>query len=340
MAIQATNNETPTLKIAVIGAGSWATAIVKILSEKNVKIYWWFHREEDAEAVKQTGHNPRYLTNVMVSKTKVKPTHNLQKAIQQAQIVFLVVPSAYVLDVINQLSPGDFHHKLIVSAIKGIIPGSNVLITDYLTNHFLVNKDQMFIIGGPCHAEEVALEKQSYLTLAGQNAESAQFIADLMRCAYISIKTSDDLYGIEFAAVLKNIVALACGICHGLGYGDNFQAVLVSNAMQEMRAFLSALKVSDRDLFQSAYLGDLLVTAYSTFSRNRTFGNMIGRGYTVKAAKIELGMVAEGYFAVKSVYEMMQNHQTNMPIVNAVYNVLYKGNNCREEMELLQNKLS
>lgn len=326
-------------KIAVIGAGSWATAIVKILSEKEVDITWWFHKADDVTHLNTFGHNPRYLSGVAIDLKKVTPTDDISEALGSAHVIFLVVPSAHLDSVLEKVPPKSFQHKIVVSAVKGLIAKSNQLVTDYLEDAFLTKKDQLFAIGGPCHAEEVALEKTSFLTIAGPQEKTAGQIAELLACRYIKTSTSTDLYGVEFAAVMKNVVALTCGIAHGLGYGDNFQAVLVSCAMEEMGRFLDKVNAGESNILKSAYLGDLLVTAYSAFSRNRTFGNMIGRGYNVKSAQVELGMVAEGYFAAKSLYEMNESLQVEMPILTTAYRILHLQKSAKTEIEALIGKM-
>ncbi len=310
--------------IAVIGGGSWATAIIKILSEQNVRIQWWLRNKDDAEFIRQYGHNPHYLSDVQIHKRKVRICTNMVKAVEGATHVILVVPAAFIGDALTHLSAHHLTDKVVVSAIKGMLPGKNLLVTDWMEREFNVLPENICVIAGPCHAEEVALEKQSFLTIASAAMAQATHFAQLMTCRYVQSSALDDVYGVEYSAVIKNIIALACGITHGLGYGDNFQAVLVSNAMQEIKRLLDALHPKDRDLSASVYLGDLLVTAYSQFSRNRTFGNMIGRGYSVKSAQMELNMIAEGYYAVKSIYEINSRCKVSMPIIEAVYRILYE----------------
>lgn len=325
--------------MAMIGGGSWATAILKILSEQSVRIRWWLRDPKTVAHVQQYAHNPRYLSDVSLDRTKITPTTDLKEALSDADIVVLAVPAAFVEDALAGLGPADFRGKLVVSAIKGMIPESHCLVTDLLEDRYGVAERDLCIIAGPCHAEEVALERQSYLTLAGPDEAQAHRMADLMRCRYVSTATSPDLRGIEYAAVLKNVYAIACGICHGLGYGDNFQAILVANALREIGTFLDAVCPTHRNLNESAYVGDLLVTAYSQFSRNRTFGNMIGRGYSVKSAQFEMDMVAEGYYAVKSIHELIKRHRLVMPITQAVYRILYDRVSPNLEVTLLKNYL-
>ncbi|GAB2792004.1 NAD(P)H-dependent glycerol-3-phosphate dehydrogenase [Rhabdobacter roseus] len=330
----------PTEKVAVIGGGSWATALVKILCEQpQVQVRWWLRNAEDIAHIRTYHHNPSYLSDVYLPPRKVKVCERLKESIRGAQYVILAIPAAYVQEPLREINATHLRDKRIVSAIKGMVPTTNQLVTDWMQDTYQVPLSHMCVIAGPCHAEEVALEKQSYLTIASTDQACAADFARLMTCRFVTAHPLADLYGVEYAAVMKNIVALASGITHGIGYGDNFQAVLVANAMQEIRRFVTAVDPRERDLSASAYLGDLLVTAYSQFSRNRLFGNMIGRGYSVKAAQLEMKMVAEGYFAAKSIYTMNQRYQVPMPITNAVYRILYEGAAPVHEMEELKKHL-
>lgn len=326
--------------ITVIGGGSWATAIVKILSEgENSQIKWWLRNSEIADYITKFGHNPKYLSDVNINNDKVKVFTDIKEALSGSQYVILVIPAAFLQQSMSSLLIEDLKNKIVISGIKGMLPEKNILITDWLEQNFHVSAENIAVIAGPCHAEEVALEKQSYLTIASKNIQTASLFADLITCRYIHAFPSQDIYGIEYSAIMKNIIALACGITHGLGYGDNFQAVLVSNAMQEIKNFVDTLFPTYRDLTGSAYLGDLLVTAYSQFSRNRMFGNMIGRGYSVKSAQVEMNMIAEGYYAVKSVHEINIFYRLDMPIVSAVFNILYNNASPAREMMTLRERL-
>lgn len=327
-------------QVAVIGGGSWATAIVKILSEKNLKIRWWLRKKEDAEYISTYQHNPKYLSDVQINIRKVKPCYTLTKALNKASIIILAVPAAFIKEVLVAIPPELLENKLIVSAIKGMIPQDNLLVTDLLVQKFGISESNVCVIAGPCHAEEVAMEKQSYLTIAATEISTAERFAEVMTCRFVKTTISNDLYGVEYAAVMKNIFALACGIVHGLNYGDNFFAVLVSNALQEIKRFLDKVYPLERDLNASAYVGDLLVTSYSQFSRNRTFGSMIGRGYSVKSAQVEMNMVAEGYYAVKSIHEINKKYNVSMPICEAVYNILYEKIAPSLEVQILRDKIS
>jgi glycerol-3-phosphate dehydrogenase (NAD(P)+) len=327
-------------QIAVIGGGSWATALVKILSENHVKIKWWIRRKADVDFIRKYNHNPSYLTDVAINPRKVKTYNKMSEALNGVEYIILAIPAAFIPVTLKDLNKKHFEGKKVVSAIKGMIPEENLLVTDWLTREFNLPIGQTCVIAGPCHAEEVALEKQSYLTIASPNIEVAKSFANLLNCRFLQANAITDLYGVEYCAVIKNIIAIACGITRGLGFGDNFQAVLVSNAMQEIKIFLDEIYPKEnRDLNNSGYLGDLLVTAYSQFSRNRTFGNMIGKGYSVKSAQIEMNMIAEGYYAVRSIYLISKQHHLKLPIIDAVYHIVYEKTNPLIEMNTLKGYL-
>ncbi|MCC6182703.1 MAG: NAD(P)H-dependent glycerol-3-phosphate dehydrogenase [Bacteroidia bacterium] len=329
-----------THKITVIGSGSWATALVKILCNNLHQVTWYLRNEQDITHIKQFGHNPRYLNSVQFDVQKLNLSSNLEASISSADIVILAVPSAFIHTVLSTLPKTCFKGKKVFSAIKGIVPEYNLIVGEYLNSQYNVPFEDIGVITGPCHAEEVALERLSYLTIACSQISNAELLSSLMRCRYIKCNSSDDIYGTELSAVLKNVVAVAGGICRGLGYGDNFLAVLVSNAIQEIKRFVDAVHPIERDIKDSAYLGDLLVTAYSQFSRNRMFGNMLGKGYSVQQAQVEMNMIAEGYYAVKCVIEINKKYQVEMPITSAVFNIIYNKKPARTEMELLAEKLA
>ena len=266
--------------------------------------------------------------------------NKIEDCFANSDIIVLAVPSAFLNDAFANLTLENFKDKQFFSAIKGIIPQHNLIVGEYLNKIYNVPFNYIGVITGPCHAEEVAMEKLSYLTIASQNTANAQTVSTLLNCRYLKSTVSDDIYGTEYSAVLKNVVAVAGGICHGLGYGDNFLAVLVSNAIQEIKRFVDAVHPIDRDINASAYLGDLLVTAYSQFSRNRMFGTMLGKGYSVKHAQLEMNMVAEGYYAVKCVYEINKSYNIPMPITNAVYAIIYEKKDVKKEIINLSNLLS
>lgn len=327
-------------QIAVIGSGSWATALVKILCTNTSNVNWYFRNQADIDFVNEYTHNPRYLSSVTFDLKRLQLSNDLAATVQKSDIVILAVPSAFIHDTIKNLPKNCFENKIVFSAIKGIVPEYNLIVGEYLNSVYNVPFENIGVITGPCHAEEVALEKLSYLTLACSNVTNADELCDFMRCRYIKCSSSDDIYGTELSAVLKNVVAVAGGICHGLGYGDNFLAVLVSNAIQEIKRFVDAVHPIDRDIKASAYLGDLLVTAYSQFSRNRMFGTMLGKGYGVRQAQLEMNMIAEGYYAVKCVCEINKKYNVHMPITNAVNNIIYNHKDAKQEMELLAEQLS
>ncbi len=332
-----TSQRTPT--VAMIGAGSWATALIKILTESTIKVHWWLRNQSALAHIEAYRHNPNYLSDVAIHPEKVMLFNDIREAVKNADYVIIAIPAAFVQEALAPLQAEDLANKVLVSAVKGVVPEKNWLITELLEQEYEVLPENMAVIAGPCHAEEVALEKQSYLTIASENAAHATHFSDLLSNRYIKATPSQDVFGVEYVAIMKNIIALACGIAHGLNYGDNFQAVLVSNAMQEIKRFVETAYPQERDLNASAYLGDLLVTAYSQFSRNRTFGNMIGRGYTVKSAQVEMNMIAEGYYAVKSIYEINQQFQVDMPITSAVYKMLYQKANPAQEVGRLRGFL-
>jgi glycerol-3-phosphate dehydrogenase (NAD(P)+) len=328
------------MRIAVLGGGSWATAIVKILSNNCDTVTWWMRNKEALEHIKRFKHNPNYLPSAELDVDKLDITNDLVAAVASVDYVVIATPSAFLVDMFTDFPPSTFEGKIVFSAVKGIIPEHHSIPARYLHKQFGIPYENIGIISGPCHAEEVAQEKLSYLTLACQTEEYAKKMATLLSCRYIKTSTSDDLFGTELSAVLKNVYSVACGICHGLGYGDNFQAVLVASAICEIERFVDAVHDLHRDVKTSAYLGDLLVTAYSQFSRNRTFGSMIGRGYSVKSAMFEMNMVAEGYYAVNSIIEMNKRFQVELPICEAVYNIVYEKISPVVEMRILADKLS
>lgn len=296
--------------------------------------------DEAISHIHQFGHNPKYLQSVSFDTQQLVLSSNLEQTLASADWVIIATPAAFLEEAFNGIGDSHFANKVVFSAVKGIVPSYNAIPARFIHKSFGVPYDHIGIISGPCHAEEVAMERLSYLTLACPQTNFAQQMAQALSCRYIKTTTSDDLFGTEFSAVLKNVYALAAGICHGLGYGDNFQAVLVSNAIQEIERFIDVLHPVHRDTKTSAYLGDLLVTAYSNFSRNRTFGFMIGKGYSVKSAQLEMNMIAEGYYATKSLYEINQKFEVEMPILTAVYHIIYEKIAPAVEMKLLAEKLA
>ena len=338
--------------IAVIGGGSWATAIVKILCNNSESVHpvghgslsngvnWWLRNKETADYIKKYHHNPNYISSVEFDAKKINVSSDPKEVISKSDVIILAVPSAFLKESLSEIKADDLKGKIIFSAIKGIVPENNLIIAEFFNQVYNIPIENIGIIAGPSHAEEVAMEKLSYLTIASQNTENAKFLAEKLSCRYIKTTTSDDIYGTEYSAVLKNVIAIAAGICNGLGYGDNFLSVLISNGIGEIKRFVDVVHPITRDIKDSAYLGDLLVTAYSQFSRNRTFGGMIGKGYSVKSAMMEMNMVAEGYYGVKCVYEINKQHKVEMPITDAVHHILYEKISPRVEMRILSDKLS
>lgn len=326
------------IKFGVIGGGSWATAIVKMLTENLDEVAWYMRSTYAIEHIKKEFHNPNYLSAVEFKPDNLKLSNDINEIIEYADYLIFAIPSAFVGQELEKVTVS-LQGKKLFSAIKGIVPESGLIVGHHFHEKYEIPFDDIGVITGPCHAEEVALERLSYLTIACTDEEQAKIVAKHLSSEYIRTTISDDTIGTEYAATLKNIYAIACGIAHGLGYGDNFQSVLMSNAIREMKKFIKKTHKLKRNINDSAYLGDLLVTGYSIFSRNRMFGNMIGKGYTVKSAMMEMSMVAEGYYAAKCVFELNEKLGAKTPILNAVYNVLYKGKDPKKTFSKLTEKL-
>ncbi|HIZ02170.1 MAG TPA: NAD(P)H-dependent glycerol-3-phosphate dehydrogenase [Candidatus Bacteroides merdipullorum] len=321
-------------KIAVMGGGSWATAIAKIVLTKTEAINWYMRRDDRIADFKRLGHNPAYLTSVKFDIKRINFSSNINDVVKESDTLIFVTPSPYLKSHLKKLKT-KIKDKFIITAIKGIVPDDNLIVSEYFTKEYNVPPENIAVIAGPCHAEEVALERLSYLTIACPDTTKASLIAERFASSYIKTSVSNDVAGIEYGSVLKNVYAIAAGICNGLKYGDNFQAVLMSNAVQEMNRFLTTVHPLNRNVYDSAYLGDLLVTGYSNFSRNRAFGTMIGKGYSVKSAQIEMEMIAEGYYGTKCIKEINRHYHVNMPILDAVYNILYERISPTIEIKLL-----
>ncbi|MBR1448462.1 MAG: NAD(P)H-dependent glycerol-3-phosphate dehydrogenase [Prevotella sp.] len=321
-------------KIAIIGGGSWATAIAKIVVQHTYHIGWYMRRDDQIADFRRLGHNPSYLTSVHFNIGEIQFNSDLNKIIEAYDTLVFVIPSPYLKNHLRKLKTR-LKDKFIVTAIKGIVPDENLICTEFFHQVFDVPHDNLACIGGPSHAEEVALERLSYLTVGCSDMEKAQAFAEVLNSQFIKTKTSTDVIGIEYSSVLKNVYAIAAGICSGLKFGDNFQAVLMANAVQEMNRFLQSVHPIERNVYDSVYLGDLLVTGYSNFSRNRVFGTMIGKGYSVKSAQMEMEMIAEGYFGTKCMKEINRHWHVNMPILDAVYNILYERIAPQIEIKLL-----
>ena len=310
--------------IAVMGGGSWATALAKLLLQNCETITWYMRRDDRIEEFKRLRHNPAYLTDVDFDIERINFSSDINAVCENADTLLLVMPSPYFTDHMDKITV-DISSKAIVSAVKGIVPDTNELITDYMVRRFGVDPARNLVVSGPCHAEEVALDRPSYLTIGCANLEMAEEFAKLIRGKNTHAITSSDVDGIEYAAVLKNVYAIAAGIIHGMKTGDNFGAILISNAIREMERFVDAACPRPRQICDSVYLGDLLVTAYSSFSRNHNFGSMIGRGYSVKAARMEMEQTAEGYYGTKCIHDINQHFNVAMPILDGVYSILYRG---------------
>ncbi len=327
------------LKIGVFGGGSWATAIVKMLSENMNEIGWYMRSVYVSEHIKRNKHNPNYLSSAEFDPDKLIFTNNIDEMVAYADYLIFAIPSAFLKEELDKITiPID--GKVVFSAIKGIVPETGLIVGEHFNKYLNVPFENIGVITGPCHAEEVAMERLSYLTIACRDEEKAKILADHISSRYIKTKISDDIIGTEYAAMLKNIYAIAAGIAHGLSYGDNFQAVLMSNSIREMKRFIKKVHKMKRNINNSAYLGDLLVTGYSVFSRNRMFGNMIGKGYTVKSAMLEMSMIAEGYYATKSAYNINQRNGAKTPIINTVYAILYDNKDPKKEFKKLTELLN
>lgn len=326
-------------KICIMGGGSWATALAKILmTDGTEKINWYMRRPSQIEEFKKLGHNSTYLSGIKFDLSRIHFYSNLNLAVKSSDILLFATPSPFLKQHLKKLSQ-PISDKIIVTAIKGIVPDENLLVSDYFNKIYNVPMENIVAIGGPCHAEEVALERLSYLTIACTNKERARSVAQKFTCAFVRTTISDDICGVEYSSTLKNVYAIAAGICHGLKYGDNFQSVLISNSIQELGRFINAAHPMLRNVNESVYLGDLIVTAYSKFSRNRTFGTMIGKGYSVRTAHIEMEMIAEGFYATKCIKEINECYHVNMPILDAVYNILYERISPNIEIRLLTESL-
>jgi glycerol-3-phosphate dehydrogenase (NAD(P)+) len=326
-------------KICIMGGGSWATALAKILMTNGTeKINWYMRRPSQIEEFKKLGHNSTYLSGIKFDLSRIHFYSNINLAVKTSDILLFATPSPFLKQHLKKLNQ-PISDKIIVTAIKGIVPDENLLVSDYFNKEFNVPMENIVAIGGPCHAEEVALERLSYLTIACTNKERARSVAQKFTCAFVKTTISDDICGVEYSSTLKNVYAIAAGICHGLKYGDNFQSVLIANSIQEIGRFINSAHPMLRNVNESVYLGDWLVTAYSKFSRNRTFGTMIGKGYSVRTAHLEMEMIAEGYYATKCIKEINECYHVNMPILDAVYNILYERISPNIEIRLLTESL-
>ena len=310
-------------KIGIMGGGSWATAIAKIISMTQSDFNWYMRRPDQIEEFKSLKHNPYYLTSVYFNLDNITFYNDINDIVKHSDILIFAIPSPFLKQHLQKLNV-PLKDKIVLSAIKGIVPDENMLVTDYFSSFYDIPKDNMAVVAGPCHAEEVALERLSYLNIACTTPERSALIADIFNTYFIKTATSYDITGVEYASVLKNVYAIVSGICHGLKYGDNFQAILLSNSVLEMERFINTVSAQSRNICDSTYLGDLLVTAYSRFSRNRIFGTMIGKGYSVKTAQLEMEMIAEGYFGTKCIKEINGKYNVEMPILDTIFSILYE----------------
>jgi glycerol-3-phosphate dehydrogenase (NAD(P)+) len=328
----------PKATIGVLGSGSWATALVKILTDSKLHVNWYVRDQKQAKKTKSSSRNPNYLSEVKFRPRRITVSNDINEVVSKSEWLVTAIPSVYLESELKKINQ-PLKDKIIVSGVKGFIPETQLIVGEHLHQYYQLPWEQFVVIGGPSHAEEIALERLSYLTLASKDKVKATKLHQLLGTSYLQMKISNDVVGIEYAATLKNVYALASGIAHGLGYGDNFQSVLISNSTREMNLFIKKISKNKRNINHSAYLGDLLVTAYSLFSRNRRFGNMIGRGYTVKGAQIEMSMIAEGYYASESAFKVSKKIESNTPIIDAVYQILYLKKSPKKTFKKLSKKL-
>jgi len=327
-------------KIAIVGGGSWGTALVKLLLENEEAVNWWVRQEETRSHILEYRRNPNYLSYFEIDTTRVRLSTNLAEVVQDSDILIFAVPAAFLRDTLVGIRPEDLMGKIVVSAIKGMVPDLNLSVSEFFQKEYLVPFKDLGIIAGPCHSEEVAMEKLSFLTVAFEDQRRTESLIHSLSCRYIRIAATTDVAGIEYAGILKNIFAIAHGICVSLGYGDNFLSVLTVSSIQELNRFLTRINRIDRDISDSVYTGDLIVTAYSRFSRNRMFGTMIGKGYSVAFAKMEMKMIAEGYYAAQGIHELNRRLDVHLPIADAVYNILYQGHSPALVMRMLAERLN
>jgi glycerol-3-phosphate dehydrogenase (NAD(P)+) len=344
------------MNFGIIGSGSWGTALAKILTDNGNSICWWNRSEAAIIEFKKRKHNPQYLSAAKFEMDKLTLTSAVQEVISSSDIIVIAVPSAYIKEILFSLPRNCFEGKKILSAIKGILPEDNLLLNDFLQQEFSFSLENYFAVLGPCHAEEVAAEKLSYLTFSGIDETFTKQISEYFKTNYLKTVINKDIYGVQYAAILKNIYALGAGIAHGLDYGDNFLSVLIANSADEMANFLRKAGILNAEVgfiehgnkmesqihnnyAASVYMGDLLVTCYSLFSRNRSFGTMIGKGYSVKTAQLEMNMVAEGYFASKCMNIINEKIMADMPIASTIYKILWQQLSPNEGFSYIEENL-
>lgn len=326
-------------EISVVGGGSWATAIVKILTENKVHVNWYLRRVNQVESIKQKGINPRYLSFVKLNKSLISPSNDLQKIIKRSSIIFILIPSAQLENFVEHIDPQWMAKKYLVTSIKGTIGPKHELPSSFLSRKLEIPESSMAILGGPCHAEEIGNNMRTYMTVCSKNPSLLSWLAPVLARPYLSVDKSSDILGIEYAAIYKNVIGIMSGIAKGLNYGDNFLAVLISNAIGELQELLQAIGVNPAHFASSKYLGDLLVTGYSNHSRNRNFGILIGNGMSIETAMEKMQMVAEGYPATKGLYELSKEFKIHTPILFTAYRILYKYMAVATEFKLLERNL-
>ncbi len=325
--------------IGIIGEGSWGTALLKILQQNGRFVNWLVRDKDMGDFIIENFHNPTYLSEVEIEVDKCKIFNSVHDFFAHSELIFMVLPSAFTEELLNEIKPEEVENKYIFSATKGILPNCHLTVTQYLNQHLKVPAQNLGFVSGPSHAEEIAMERLTYLTVMSLNQELAINVSALLSNRFLRAKINSDVVGAEYATALKNIMAIAAGLTHGLGYGDNFIAVLVANALKEIELFINSVDPHPREITDYVYLGDLLVTCYSQFSRNRTLGLMLGKGYSIKAAQLEMNMVAEGYYAAKSIMEIAKEKNIDLPICKAVYHILYERYSPSVEIRLLTDKL-
>jgi glycerol-3-phosphate dehydrogenase (NAD(P)+) len=329
----------PLRHITVIGGGSWATALVKVFSESDVTVYWYLRSQHQVDHLLENGRNCNYLSFLQLDLQKIRPTCKLEEALSATEDILFAMPSAHLESELSELEENCLTNKQVYVSIKGIIPDHDCTPSDFLQKRFGFPIHKLMVLAGPCHAEEIAMGRKTFLTVSGNHPQQVTRMASAIRSGYVNVIENKDPTGVEYAAILKNVIAIAGGIIKGMNYGENFLAVVVSNSFREVSKFLDTLNPKERDLYDSAYFGDLLVTAYSEFSRNKTFGQMIGRGFSIPLAEGKMNMVAEGVTAVKGVYTIARQLDIKMPIVSATYRILYKQASPYNEFKLLENSL-
>ncbi|MEO9023212.1 MAG: NAD(P)H-dependent glycerol-3-phosphate dehydrogenase [Ginsengibacter sp.] len=329
----------PLHSLTIIGGGSWATALVKIFSESSINVKWHLRSQEYVDFLMANGRNPNYLSFLQLNLQYIQPTCIIEEAINESSDIIFAVPSAFLESSVSELDPEILRDKRIYVSIKGLVSDQLLIPTVFLQKRFNLDRNNIYLLAGPCHAEEIAMDRKTYLTVSGKNKDGVDRVAHAIKSHYLNVITNTDPLGVEYAMIIKNVIGIACGIAKGLNYGDNFLAVVVSNAMREVKDFLLKVDEQQRDLFDSAYFGDLLVTAYSKFSRNRNFGYMIGRGYSVITAETRMTMVTEGFPAVKGLNETAISLGVRMPVLSTVYRILYCHSSPFTEFKLLESQL-